>query len=590
MNTSSKIPLSRIIFYALFAVNCFAFMTSVYLVNYKPSSSRMLVNNVALNVSYEFEEPGLAYLILRQLDVYEHVDLGYNETEASKKYGAMFYETKADEEYCNKHRGYFAMRSKSFFTDKIIFTMYQKTSNLRKTVIPEIGGIDAMPHIGSTANRRFHANFTGYDLPVNLTTFFTFREGYEFRKVNKQFSCTTQMSNHIPGHDTLYRKDHVGNALQAYTNQFKDRPQCFNMNKFFPRTWVLTDKEQCLAFFKDFNSPQYEELKKERKIVYFRKIGAGVHEGKGVFPVNEEEEQTIRTKYKNGELCGQIEDNWLIQYFIHNPLLINGHKTDFRITILIASTNPFIVYYHDGFLRISIHEFDPMSTEKTALITNLNLVKDVFKNAGTNGTYHGKSEAELRNDAIWSMEKLQAYLLEHKIINDPHWLENYLRPEIKKMMVHLIRMAQGPFARRSSLFEIFGLDVMLDGDLNLWFLEGNAKPAMEGYSDEAKARFVSFQKDCFEVLYGLLRSRVKRIILYVNNLVRNNLVWRAPAKVGQDVQFDDLSKRRVEFQQVIKNRFEPEFEPSASNKLQLVINENYTGAKRYSYLIDEECA
>jgi len=33
---------------------------------------------------------------------------------------------------------------------------------------------------------------------------------------------------------------------------------------------------------------------------------------------------------------------------------------------------------------------------------------------------------------MWSMEKLADFLYERKIVDDPNWLENYLKPEFKK--------------------------------------------------------------------------------------------------------------------------------------------------------------
>lgn len=48
----------------------------------------------------------------------------------------------------------------------------------------------------------------------------------------------------------------------------------------------------------------------------------------------------------------------MVQKYISNPNLINGHKYDFRVYLLIASTDPLIVYYHDGFLRVTILKFD----------------------------------------------------------------------------------------------------------------------------------------------------------------------------------------------------------------------------------------
>ena len=52
-----------------------------------------------------------------------------------------------------------------------------------------------------------------------------------------------------------------------------------------------------------------------------------------------------------------------MQKYITNPYLLEGHKFDFRIYMLIASTNPLIVYYHDGFLKVSLHLFDANSKE-----------------------------------------------------------------------------------------------------------------------------------------------------------------------------------------------------------------------------------
>ena len=117
---------------------------------------------------------------------------------------------------------------------------------------------------------------------------------------------------------------------------------------------MLRDKEQCEEFFEEFLSPKYKEMKKERGMVYFRKIGADVHEGKGVFPVNDVEENKIQTLYKNGKACGAVKDNNLIQYNVYNPLLVMNRKFGFRCFMLIASTNPIIAYYHDGYTRLTL--------------------------------------------------------------------------------------------------------------------------------------------------------------------------------------------------------------------------------------------
>jgi hypothetical protein len=96
--------------------------------------------------------------------------------------------------------------------------------------------------------------------------------------------------------------------------------------------------------------------------------------------LNNRNEIRIKRKYDNGKLCGKIIDNIIAQKYISNPLLVNGHKFDFRIYLLIASTDPLIVFYHDGFLRISLSKYSKNSTEKSTHFTNTALSKKIANN------------------------------------------------------------------------------------------------------------------------------------------------------------------------------------------------------------------
>ena len=61
--------------------------------------------------------------------------------------------------------------------------------------------------------------------------------------------------------------------------------------------------------------------------------------------------------------------------------MLEGHKFDFRIYLLISSVDPIIAFYHDGFCRLSLLKYDTTSNEKSIFFTNTNLAKDIFEHA-----------------------------------------------------------------------------------------------------------------------------------------------------------------------------------------------------------------
>ncbi|RZM27129.1 MAG: hypothetical protein EOO88_14520, partial [Pedobacter sp.] len=173
----------------------------------------------------------------------------------------------------------------------------------------------------------------------------------------------------------------------------------------------------------------------------------------------------------------------------------------------LAMVSP--THLEEGCLQYDLHESHAVPDVRN--LENKGKVSFVF-------IERWKTEEDLKIAQQWSFDRLQDYLFESQIISDPGWLDNYLRPEFKKAMIHLIRMSQYSFLRQSPLFELFGVDFMLDSDLNLWFIECNTSPVLKGTSDE-KERFVSkMLRDQFEIVIGLLRSRMKRVLVFVNQI------------------------------------------------------------------------
>lgn len=127
---------------------------------------------------------------------------------------------------------------------------------------------------------------------------------------------------------------------------------------------IYLDREECIAFFRHISSQKYGESLKHTAIQFVIKVGHGVHKSDGVFLLDRNQTKYMLSKYHNAALCGKIQDHLLAQAYVSNPLLLDmNNKFDFRVYMLIASTNPLIVYYRDGLLKASLYSYEKNSTE-----------------------------------------------------------------------------------------------------------------------------------------------------------------------------------------------------------------------------------
>ena len=299
-------------------------------------SPSLIANSLSETLSssiniYKFTDPTLAFKILSQLDVFKPVPEAYfkGRTGGNSLYNYTFLGLKHDDEYCQKHRAYIVEYPESIFEEINFLTEWSHKSIVRSKAIQPIAN-DVQPNIHALMPKEQKEKQT-FDLKPSLNTFIATGSMYYYHEIGKHFSCLTQSSNQILGSSTLFRKDYVAEAMRNYVNLFQDRPQCLNHDKFFPYTWLLYEKQDCEDFFTALNSPDYKRLQQERRIVYIRKVGSGGHRGEGVQPVNEQEEADLRQTYGNGTLCGKVGQNYIIQHYVHNPILLNGNKFDFRM-------------------------------------------------------------------------------------------------------------------------------------------------------------------------------------------------------------------------------------------------------------------
>eukprot|EP00052_Salpingoeca_macrocollata_P020021 m.167611 g.167611 ORF g.167611 m.167611 type:complete len:372 (+) comp21131_c0_seq6:1021-2136(+) len=273
--------------------------------------------------------------------------------------------------------------------------------------------------------------------------FDTFREGKQLINRNPHISC-------------LAVKSKLVESLRALARTLERKGEKLDLHSFLPATYLLSDARERAEFFK--------AAEQAKRMWICKPIGA--NQGKGIFLVTDVAE--FKKEYFGGKL-GHGER--LVQLYLEKPLLLNRRKFDIRVYMLIASAAPFVVYYHDGYLRLSCEEYslsDP--TNLAAHLTNQYVQK---KHPG----FH-----EMKEDTVRSFDAFNAYVNDVVLPEKPDlgkdWVLTKLKSRMKEIMGHCFRSARGVLAHRVGLFDLLGFDFMVDEDMNVWLIEVNVNPAL----------------------------------------------------------------------------------------------------------------
>ena len=99
----------------------------------------------------------------------------------------------------------------------------------------------------------------------------------------------------------------------------------------------------------------------------------GLNQGKGIFLIRSQEQidkmLLDREQRKQARRTKPLMP-LIVQRYIEMPLLIEKRKFDIRAYMVIPSTMPFIVFYHKGYVRITIEEYNLDSLELSTHLTN----------------------------------------------------------------------------------------------------------------------------------------------------------------------------------------------------------------------------
>mmetsp|Transcript_25435 Transcript_25435/g.22444 ORF Transcript_25435/g.22444 Transcript_25435/m.22444 type:complete len:116 (+) Transcript_25435:142-489(+) len=112
----------------------------------------------------------------------------------------------------------------------------------------------------------------------------------------------------------------------------------------------------------------------------------------------------------------------------------------------------------------------------------------------------------------------------------------------------------------------------MDDNLNVYFIEANAGPGLNPNNDEKDRVFRNMLFGMYDIEFALLRSRIKRVVNFVNRVDADAKRSGKELSVYLKENEKDL---KAEFANVTMNRFEPEYNISLGNTWEYVLDENY---------------
>ncbi|XP_076451804.1 uncharacterized protein LOC143287581 isoform X3 [Babylonia areolata] len=283
-----------------------------------------------------------------------------------------------------------------------------------------------------------------------------------------------QLVNHIPNCKLLTNKMGLLSSLQEYervTLATKGRPPRLKMADFVPETYKLDEKVDRATFL---------GLYQEGEIWICKPVG--MNQGKGIFLLRSRQEidnllaerDAKREVNKHSTRMPMIR---IVQRYISNPLLLDGRKFDIRAYMLIASTVPYLVLFHQGYIRLSCLKYDGDDTNLTTHLTNQYVQKK------------DPNYKEVKEDTAWSMDKFNDYVntnyAEEKGV-EQDWVFNTMTKQMQRIMLHCFNSVKHKLQCKMGYFDLYGLDFMIDTDMKVWLIEVNVNPALHINCDALK--------------------------------------------------------------------------------------------------------
>lgn len=227
----------------------------------------------------------------------------------------------------------------------------------------------------------------------------------------------------------------------------------------------------CVLFPQEFEA--FSKLKVNSTFLYKPSIssrGRGIRIFKDHHKVIEHYKDVKRKVDKN-ELPSKLRSAIVTEY-IDNPLLLDGHKFDLRVYVVIVGIDPLRVYirHNSTLVRLATEKYEKPNND------NMDRMKIHLTNSALN---RGSGGAMSFTEAMGKLDKVDQSDIERQIENIVvQTISQYI-----KGMRYAVSFYGEQFMA-STFSDVFGFDVMIDSNLKLWLLEVNFHPNLSAKQND----------------------------------------------------------------------------------------------------------
>lgn len=293
--------------------------------------------------------------------------------------------------------------------------------------------------------------------------FFWADKGWIHYEMDKMQFQDWQRVNHFPNHYELTRKDLLIKNLKRAkrTLEKEERHAEAAQYNFFPLTYVVPSEYRMFV----------EEFKKSGGVWIMKPIGKA--QGNGIFLFNKLSQiSDWRRDHTWKPDQEEAAEAYLAQRYVDSPYLVGGKKFDLRIYALVTSYSPLKCYlYRSGFARFTSSRYSTKKEDITNTYVHLTNVAVQKHNPNFD-----PSKATLK----WAIKSLRTFLITR------HGFEaaTELFHNIQNIIIRALLAVQPAMINDKHCFEMYGYDILIDGNLKPWLLEVNASPSLTA-SDKA---------------------------------------------------------------------------------------------------------